>query len=186
MNIQAILYEGELRLYSKEKGRLIRIILRTIISIEVNPAAMDQFIILSPSFRFVFQCKHEIAAVDWVNSLRSQATTKEKSLLSNLFNLESSEESNNLIPVTVAQHNCYIYSGKSLQGNMWLGLLKESTTKVKRKKKIKVSTFVIGRSASCNLKLKDPFTSRSHCKIMIIEGVPYLCDMGQSNKGKLF
>lgn len=172
-----------MRLQEKRKCKSFRIVLKTILSVEVNPNSMDEFFVELPSFTFLFRCRHEIAAVDWVNALRLRAKSKNKTF-PHFFSEDIDPNSESvLLPVTVSQHNCYIYTGKPLLRNMWVGLLKETSNKVKKQKKIKKQSFMIGRSSSSDFQLKDPYSSRCHCKIVIVENVPYLCDMGQSNQG---
>lgn len=174
-----------MRLQEKRKQKSFRIVLKTILSVEVNPNSMDEFFVELPSFTFLFRCRHEIAAVDWVNALRLRARSRAKNKTFPHFFSEyiPPDDESALLPVTVSQHNCYIYTGKPLLRNMWVGLLKETSNKVKKQKKIKKQSFMIGRSSSSDFKIKDPYASRCHCKIVIVENVPYLCDMGQSNHG---
>jgi hypothetical protein len=77
---------------------------------------------------------------------RQVAESRERlGLLRNfLANFESSDSAEpvELIPVTVAQHGCYIYGGKPLLKNIWVGVIKENSGKVKKKKKIKKDVFV--------------------------------------------
>lgn len=202
MKVHVILYDGELRVHPKHKPRKVfRVILKTTVSIDVNPVSQEEFIILTPSFSFRFRCRHEVASMDWVNCLRSQALVKEKSFIQSLFSISHKPPSvppiapntrdttdlfeKKLTISPVPQHHCYIYTGKKILKNIWVGIICEDSAKVKKKTKIKVPTFIIGRSTSSDMRLKDPFISRSHCKIVLVETVPYICDMGQSGRGKI-
>lgn len=192
-NVHVILYEGEIQIRNKPKRKMMRVILRTILHVDNDPQHPERFTVYAPSFAFCFQCRHQVAAMDWVKSIRSQIAVKQRTFIQLIFSPNDPPKSSDasISPHDTGlsldpQHHCYIYTGKKLLKNIWVGLISENSAKVKRKKKIKVATFIIGRSASCNLRLKDPFSSRSHCKIVIFNNVPYICDMGQSSKGSIY
>lgn len=143
--MHVILCDGELRMFQKEKQKLFRIVLRCVLAVETPKDSVDPvFSVTTPSYVFWFRCRHVIAAADWVNSLRRQVASRERPSIFKFLNFESSDsgDSLELIPVTVAQHGCYIYGGKPLLKNIWVGLVNEKSGKVKKKKKIKKPVFV--------------------------------------------
>eukprot|EP01127_Copromyxa_protea_P017546 TRINITY_DN5363_c0_g1_i1.p1 TRINITY_DN5363_c0_g1~~TRINITY_DN5363_c0_g1_i1.p1 ORF type:complete len:305 (-),score=25.55 TRINITY_DN5363_c0_g1_i1:496-1410(-) len=190
--VQVTLYAGELQLLFKEKSRMFRIILRSVLSIDVSSTTKEVFVVNTPSHSFQLRCRHEIAAVDWVNSLRTQIRLRDKTLLQQFFSFAGGSRTQ---PSTEPQcgsellspptpENSYKYSGKPLLKNCWVGIVNELNGKIKNKKKIKKDTFLIGRSGSADFIVKkDPYVSRTQCKISIVDNIPYLVDMGQSVKG---
>jgi len=78
----------------------------------------------------------------------------------------------------------HVYLGKDLFKNIWLATSFPTSSKVKKKKKVKRSPFLIGRSRSADYQVgRHSGASRSHCQLVVENFVPYLVDLGQSKHG---
>lgn len=126
---------------------------------------LDEFLVRTPSHTFHFKPGNEVATADWVKLVRGQSVIRERSLLKSLFSMEKAPYHSTSITGATdivdlsrspvgdpemdipyhPQHHCYIYTGKSILGNIWMSQITDESTKVKALKKIKTTTFVIGR-----------------------------------------
>jgi predicted component of type VI protein secretion system len=119
--------------------------------------------------KFVFQAKHDIGVTDWVNEIRAYVEKKTGRVLPKLRQETDSKG--------------YFYS-KSLEDRMSLTYTIGDKTKTKKLPKTK--EVIIGRSSSATLTIaEDKFISRSHCRIIVEDNVPYVIDMGTNAGTKL-
>jgi len=135
----------------------------------IDMSSDSAFSVTTPLRKFVFGCKHEVAATEWVNQLRLVTTKKNKSLppMKHI--------------VKKVSDNGYHYS-KDISKR--LSIVETFADGKQKTHKIKPPSSTMGRSGSNTIRLTcDKYISRSHFKIVIENNVPFLEDLGQSKKG---
>eukprot|EP01126_Amoeba_proteus_P057668 TRINITY_DN7352_c0_g1_i4.p1 TRINITY_DN7352_c0_g1~~TRINITY_DN7352_c0_g1_i4.p1 ORF type:complete len:251 (-),score=47.97 TRINITY_DN7352_c0_g1_i4:313-1065(-) len=173
-----------------DKPCLFRLPLQHIISSEIDQNNPSCFIIMTPLRLFIFRCKHEISSVEWVNAIRGeisvlQPNSGQKRLLGlpeEFKFCENPLQDLSMLKIPVS-NNGYMYSGKPLLRHMWLSYYKKGDASKMKKKVLKRSPTLVGRSSCSGIRLKDGFISRIHCKIVVEDGLPFLYDMGQARTG---
>jgi len=151
--------------YSERPYSLVNLKFISAIDIESDTT----FSVTTPLRKFVFGCKHEEANTEWVNQLRIGTMKKNKALPP--LKRVGKKPSN----------NGYVYS-KDISKR--LSIIETLEDGRQKSHKLKATANTLGRSASNTVRLtSDKYISRSHCKIEIIDNVPYLSDLGQAKAG---
>jgi len=132
--------------------------------------AENLFSVTTPLRKFTLRTKHEVALQEWVSKIRETAEKKNKRLAP-MKKIQKKE---------LDDHG-YKYS-KPIQKYMSvIEVFEDGRQKVH---KLKGVSTTIGRSSSNDITLTaDKYISRSHCKIVVENNVPYLMDLGQAKEG---
>jgi len=126
---------------------------------------LTNFILITPLHRFRIRAKHEIAVEQWIEHIESRRCKK--------------QERNTRTNKTTDDQG-YKYS-KNIKGRI---SLLDITSQNRYVYKFPWSTphGSIGRSSSNDIIISsDGHISRSHCRIEIIENIPYLLDLGTNS-----
>jgi len=130
-----------------------------------NKESSFTFSITTPLRIFYLRTKHEVALQEWVDKIRVTVETKNNKRLAPLKPIKRIED----------KHG-YYYNKPVLK---YLSVLENQ-----KSHKLKGASTTIGRSSSNELTISgDKYISRSHCKILIEDNVPYIMDLGQSKDG---
>eukprot|EP01125_Pyxidicula_operculata_P006991 TRINITY_DN2393_c0_g1_i1.p1 TRINITY_DN2393_c0_g1~~TRINITY_DN2393_c0_g1_i1.p1 ORF type:complete len:263 (+),score=47.71 TRINITY_DN2393_c0_g1_i1:734-1522(+) len=133
--------------------------------------AENIFSVTTPLRKFVLKTKHDVAMAEWVTQIRTQAERKNKALPP-MRGLDKRKTNN----------RGYSYTKNINKLMSIVEPIGGDKTRVHKLKSSGIST--IGRSSSNDIRLTyDKYVSRSHCKIVVEDNVPYVCDLGQGKSG---
>jgi len=118
----------------------------------------------------------KIAASEWVDKIRDLVAKARGATLPPMRSAKEEKEDRG-----------YTYS-KPVYGRMYLVENAPKSYKVYKSKKHKLNKkgpSIVGRSNQVDITLneEDVLVSRQHCKIVVEDNVPYLCDLGQCHHG---
>eukprot|EP01123_Difflugia_compressa_P004700 TRINITY_DN16181_c0_g1_i1.p1 TRINITY_DN16181_c0_g1~~TRINITY_DN16181_c0_g1_i1.p1 ORF type:complete len:353 (-),score=51.52 TRINITY_DN16181_c0_g1_i1:142-1167(-) len=134
--------------------------------------SQNLFSITTPLRKFILRTKHEVALQEWVNKIRETVSKKNKYLAP-------------LKPVQKlsAQNSAGYQYSKPV--NKYLSVIETFEDGHQKVHKLsKTGNSTIGRSSSNTVVLTaDKYISRSHCKIVVENNVPYIMDLGQAKDG---
>jgi len=129
------------------------------------------FSITTPLRKFYLRTKHEVALQEWVEKIRSAVENKNNKRLAPLK------------PIRRIQDNHGYHYNKPI--NKYISIIETfEDGRQKAHKLMKSGNTTVGRSQSNDVVLTaDKYISRSHCKIVIEDNIPYIMDLGQSRDG---
>jgi len=154
----------------------MNLLLRFVTHCDFHKSKKQKFIVATPLKKFVCEARHEIAATEWVDKIRE---------------LSNRARPNALPPMRAvregADNRGYAYS-KPIEGRMYLMENPPKSFKLFKTKKHKLNKrgqSIVGRSNQVDVTLneEDVLVSRQHCKILVEDNIPYLCDLGQCHHG---
>jgi hypothetical protein len=128
------------------------------------------FSITTPLRKFYFRTKHEVALQEWVDKIRVTVENKINKKLDPLKPLNK-----------LKGNHGYRYSKPIIKN---LSIMDSSEDSRGKTYKLKTASTTMGRSSSNDITITtDKYISRSHCKIVVEENVPFIMDLGQSKEG---
>jgi len=147
--------------------------LKFVSSIDYEKDSKTAYRITTPLRSFILKAKHEVAAAEWINAIRSQLERKGG---------DAETPSTNATKVQASTKG-YAYS-KQIAGRLSLLEKSASSGSTKTHKIKKADVITVGRSSSAEVRLvEDRYISRQHFKISIEDNVPFCVDLGQSKEG---